>query len=83
MTKHVVHSGEYTGEDLGDMARDMHEMWNEQINPKINRIPESEVNEHGIHKGKFRVTATYCTEDDCDCPIRGHRPGCQHWVQCY
>lgn len=46
----------YDGESLYDLYRDVYEAFEVACNPIINDIPQDE---HGIHKGTFKVVITW------------------------
>lgn len=54
-----IFSKTYDGESLIDLARDVDEAFDGQINSIIYSVP---VDEYGIHKGSFKVTIEW--EDD-------------------
>ena len=77
MTKETVLFKEYEGENISDIQRDIHEMFDSRINPNVDTC---EKDEQGIHTGKFRVSVIWCSENDCDCTGFEHYQDCQnHW----
>lgn len=49
----------YSGESLYDLSRDIHESFDSDFNPTINIVPQDE---HGFHKGTFKVTIEWIEE---------------------
>ena len=78
MTKKHLFNKDYCGEEICDVDRDVSEVFDSRITPAIESVP---VDEHGLHKGKFRITVTWCSEDDCDCIGFEHQFNCKnHWT---
>lgn len=50
---------EYSGEDLNDVSRDVHESFNPDITPAGKDIP---VDEYGFAQGTFKVTVEWIPE---------------------
>lgn len=46
----------YDGESIVDLGRDIHEMLNEEFDPRVALIPKDE---YGFHKGSFQVTVRW------------------------
>jgi hypothetical protein len=76
MTKRRIFFKEYSSEELCDLERDMSEAFDPRFNPK--NITQLETDEHGFHKGTFRVSIVWRSEDDCDCTGFQHQSSCQH-----
>lgn len=49
----------YDGESIVDIQRDVHEMFNEEFDPRIETIPRDQ---YGFMKGSFKVTVEWIPE---------------------
>lgn len=52
---------DYDGESLYDLNRDIHEAFESDFNPTIDKVP---TDEYGIHKGTFKVTIVWSEENE-------------------
>lgn len=81
MSKHSIFHKVYTSEELCDLERDISEAFDPDFNPE--NIQPIEKDEHGFHKGSFKVSIVWRSEDDCDCTGFQHSPSCpNHWSNC-
>lgn len=55
----ILHQKNYDGESLQDLGRDVHECFNGDFNPPALEIP---TDEHGFHRGTFKVTVEWIPE---------------------
>lgn len=55
----VILEKTYDGESIVDIQRDIHEMFDEEFDPRIETIPKDQ---HGFMKGSFAVTVVWIRE---------------------
>lgn len=58
----ILHEKDYDGESLVDLGRDVEECFNGDFNPPALEIP---VDQHGFHKGLFRVRIEWIPDETC------------------
>lgn len=56
-----IFEGTYAGEGIIDAGQNIDEAFMECYNPKIGEVP---TDEHGIHKGSFKVTIEWIPEEE-------------------
>lgn len=52
----IIFEKTYDGESLYDLSRDIAEAFEEDSNPLVKEVP---LDEHGFHKGNFKVTVEW------------------------
>lgn len=61
--KEMIFDQDYSSEELCDVERDVSEAFDPVFNSAMREIA---VDEHGFHKGFFRVKIEYIEENECD-----------------
>ena len=67
----------YCGEGIADVDRDVSECFS-SLSENVVNIP---ADEHGFHRGEFKVTVEWVADDRCWCTGFEHQTSCKnHWT---